>query len=77
MLTNVHLLSPDLKDDSVFAVKDNLIVTYKPISEDYQAPADLTGKMKFELQVDFHLQKAEVAGDAQVDSSIGLAMAQK
>lgn len=65
-----------LSDDAVFAVKDRLVVDYKPISSSYQAPADLEGKMKYELQVDLRLQKAEKKGDAQVESSVGLAIAQ-
>ncbi|BEI88169.1 uncharacterized protein CcaverHIS019_0108870 [Cutaneotrichosporon cavernicola] len=47
-----------LKDDSVFAVKDNLIVDFKPIPKDYQAPAGLENRMVHELQQDFHLQRA-------------------
>lgn len=52
------------------------MVDYKPIPSSYQAPADLEGMMKYELQVDLHLQKAEKKGDVQVESSVGLAIAQ-
>lgn len=47
-----------LKDDAVFAVKDSLVIDFKPIPKDYQAPADLEGHMKYELKQDFHLLKA-------------------
>lgn len=77
LITQVFNSDSDyLADDAVFAVKDRLVVEYKPIPKDYQAPADLEGKMKYELEVNLHLQKAEVKGDAQVESSVGLAIAQ-
>lgn len=46
-------------DDSVFAVKDKLIVDFKPISKDFKAPKELEGKMQFELEQDFRLERAE------------------
>ncbi|WOO79844.1 Catechol 1,2-dioxygenase [Vanrija pseudolonga] len=48
-----------LTDDAVFAVRDKLIVHFQPISKSYTPPKDCEGKMKFELEQDFHLQKAE------------------
>jgi hypothetical protein len=65
----------DLTDDSVFAVKDKLIVNFKPVSKNYQAPADLQGKLKYELEQNFWLQASEHKGDAVVESSVGVAIA--
>jgi catechol 1,2-dioxygenase len=47
-----------LKDDSVFAVKNELIVDFKPVTAETKVsvPADFQGKMVYELQQDFHLQ---------------------
>lgn len=46
-----------LTDDAVFAVKDKLIVDFKPIAKDYVPPKGLEGKMKFELEQDFRLER--------------------
>ncbi|RSH77420.1 uncharacterized protein EHS24_003386 [Apiotrichum porosum] len=48
-----------LKDDSVFAVKDDLVVNFKPISANFAAPSDLVGRMKYELEQDFHLERSQ------------------
>jgi catechol 1,2-dioxygenase len=50
-----------LKDDSVFAVKDDLVVDFKPISAETKGKVaqDLQGKMVYELQQDFHLQREQ------------------
>jgi catechol 1,2-dioxygenase len=47
-----------LKDDAVFAVKDKLVVEYKPISKDFIPPPELEGKMVYELEQDIRLQRA-------------------
>ncbi|BEI94975.1 uncharacterized protein CcaverHIS019_0705560 [Cutaneotrichosporon cavernicola] len=47
-----------LKDDAVFAVKDNLIVEYKPISKDYKQPHGIDGEVIYELKQDFRLPAA-------------------
>ncbi|KLT45721.1 aromatic compound dioxygenase [Cutaneotrichosporon oleaginosum] len=47
-----------LKDDAVFAVKDELVVEYKPISKDYKQPEGLDGEVVWELQQDFRLPAA-------------------
>lgn len=65
----------DLSDDSVFAVKDKLIVNFKPLSKGYQPPAEYQGKMKYELEQNFWLQKAEAKGEAVVESNVGVAIA--
>ncbi|EKD02511.1 catechol 1,2-dioxygenase 1 [Trichosporon asahii var. asahii CBS 8904] len=46
-----------LTDDAVFAVKDKLIVDFKPIPKDYVPPKGLEGKMKYELEQDFRLER--------------------
>lgn len=74
---NAYFVNVDLDDDSVFAVKDKLIVKFNPVSDKYQAPAELQGKMKYELRQDFHLQKATKKGDIQVEgTSVGLSIVQ-
>jgi len=41
----------------VFAVKDQLVVDYKPVPEGYKGPKGYDGpKIDFELELDFHLQ---------------------
>ena len=71
------LVSTDLDDDSVFAVKDKLIVKFNTISKSYQAPADLKDRMVYELQQDFHLQKSTKPGDVIVEgTSAGISIAQ-
>lgn len=49
-----------LKDDAVFAVKDDLIVDFKPITEETKAKAapEVRDKLQYELVQDFHLQRA-------------------
>lgn len=71
------LFVPDLNDDSVFAVKDKLIVNFNPIPASYQAPAGLEGKMKYELEYNIYLSKETKEHNAQVESSVGLAIAQQ
>jgi catechol 1,2-dioxygenase len=68
-------LRTDLSDDSVFAVKDKLIVNFNPLSKGYQPPAEYEGKIKYELEQNFWLAKATEKGDATVESSIGVAIA--
>lgn len=42
----------------MFAVKDKLIVEYKPVGSDYAGPKGYTGeKIDFDLELDFRLQK--------------------
>lgn len=50
-----------LKDDSVFAVKDNLIVDFKPLSDSTKSnlSKECQDKVLFELQQDFHLQRED------------------
>ncbi|KAL7003919.1 Catechol dioxygenase N terminus [Cystobasidiomycetes sp. EMM_F5] len=47
-----------LRDDSVFAVKNNLVVEFKPIRPDFPAPRNMEGKMKYELKQDIHLARS-------------------
>jgi len=49
----------DLKDDSVFAVKNELVVDFQPIPKDFKEPAELRGKLRYELEHDFHLVRLE------------------
>lgn len=65
----------DLEDDSVFAVKDRLIVDFKPVSKDYKPPQGCEGKMKYELEQNFWLPKATSKNDAIVESNVGVAIA--
>jgi catechol 1,2-dioxygenase len=58
----------DLDDDSVFAVKDKLVVNFKPISKDYKPPAGLEGKMVFELEQNFVLAKADKEGELDIQA---------
>ena len=68
--------SSDLADDSVFAVKDKLIVNFKPLSKGYQPPAEYEGKMKYELEQNFWLQPATKEDNAAVvESNVGVAIA--
>lgn len=46
-----------LKNDSVFAVKEKLIVDFKPIPPDFKPPPELEGKMVYELVQNFRLQR--------------------
>lgn len=60
-------LSVDLTDDSVFAVKDKLVIDFKRVSKSYRAPEqDLQDKVVFELQQDFHLVKSVRKDDVQI-----------
>lgn len=47
-----------LADDAVFAVKDSLIVEYKPISKDYKQPEGIDSEVIWELKQDFRLPAA-------------------
>jgi len=49
----------DLEDDSVFAVKNDLVVNFQPIPKDFKAPAELREKLVYELKHDFHLERLE------------------
>ena len=55
-----------MTDDSVFAVKDKLVVDFKPVREGYCAvESELQNKVVYELEQDFHLAKA--ADESQVE----------
>ncbi|CAD6584171.1 MAG: hypothetical protein CYPHOPRED_002631 [Cyphobasidiales sp. Tagirdzhanova-0007] len=56
-------LSDYLSDDSVFAVKDKLVVEFLPISKTYKAPAGLENKMVYELEQNFILPTAQNKGE--------------
>lgn len=58
---------PDLSDDSVFAVKDKLVVNFRPVSKGYRAvESELQGKVVYELEQNFHLAKAAVRNEAEI-----------
>ena len=59
----MYISFTDLRDDSVFAVKDKLVVEFQPISKTYKTPAGLEDKMVYELEQNFILPKAEHKGD--------------
>lgn len=49
----------DLKNDSVFAVKNNLIVDFQPIPKGFKFATELYGKLVYELEHDFYLERLE------------------
>lgn len=59
----------DLADDSVFAVKEKLVIDFKPVSQGFRAAEhDLQDKVVYELQQDFHLVRAVRKDDAEITS---------
>lgn len=58
---------PDLTDDSVFAVKDKLVIDFKPVSKDYRAvESELQDKVVYELEQNFYLAKAAEKNEVEI-----------